>query len=335
MYIQWDVSYEPGELKAVGYKDDKVMVEKVAHTAGTAHGIRLESDNSQLAADGRDVSHVAFSIVDREGQLVPHAADQVTFHFRGPVRNLGLENGDPLDLSPHKVNKRKAFCGMGMGIFQSTPEQGDIELTAAGILGETLFERQTEVAIAVSRVVLRGEAGARAYTIRYTLDGSEPDGNSPIYTAPFAVTQACTVRAAIECDGERMLSLRADFAQGVKPKVIDLTHGNRKAAKLERPVGPFAGELVGEWTSAGQTLIFAADGSLSRHGAYGGKREPLGLWWYDYPADPFETPDDAGKGEIWWSDGKVSGLALADQTAVELRIETVGDTLVFSKVQLS
>jgi beta-galactosidase len=331
MYIQWDVPYEPGELKAVGYKGGKQLVEKVAHTAAAAYGIRLEADNVQLAEYNRDVSHVAFSIVDRDGHLVPHAADRVTFHLRGPVRNLGLDNGDPLDLSPHKVNERKAFYGMGMGIFQSTLEPGDIELTAAGILGETLFDRQTQVAIAVSRAMLRGEAAARAYTIRYTLDGTEPDGNSPLYTEPFVVTQACTVRAAIECDGERLLSLRADFAQGVKPKVIDLTHGNRKAAKLERPVGPFAEQIVGEWSSEGQTLIFAADGTLSRHGVYGGKKEPLGFWWYDYPADPFETPDDAGKGEIWWSDGKVSGLALKDQTAEVLRIASGSTTLVFEK----
>jgi hypothetical protein len=220
---------------------------------------------------------------------------------------------------------------MGLGIFQSTMEPGDIEVTAAGILGDTLFERETQVAIAVSRVMLRGEAGGRAYTVRYTLDGSEPDGSSPLYTEPFVVTKACTVRAVIECDGERLFSLRADFAQGVKPKVIDLTHGNRKAAKLERPNGPFAGEMVGEWSSAGQTLIFAADGTLSRHGVYGGKKEPLGFWWYDYPADPFETPDYAGRGEIWWSDGKVSVLALEEQSAAKVRVETQGNAIVFEK----
>ena len=34
-------------------------------------------------------------------------------------------------------------------------------------------------------------------TIRYTLDGSDPDLDSAIYTEPFAVTESCTVKATI------------------------------------------------------------------------------------------------------------------------------------------
>ena len=37
--------------------------------------------------------------------------------------------------------------------------------------------------------------------VRYTLDGSQPDESSPVYTEPFAVTAAVTIKAYATCEG--------------------------------------------------------------------------------------------------------------------------------------
>lgn len=37
--------------------------------------------------------------------------------------------------------------------------------------------------------------------VRYTLDGSQPDESSPVYTEPFAVTTAATIKAYATCEG--------------------------------------------------------------------------------------------------------------------------------------
>ncbi|MBZ5586737.1 MAG: DUF4982 domain-containing protein, partial [Acidobacteriia bacterium] len=51
--LRWDdVSYEPGELKAVAYKGKERIVEAVMRTAGPPVSIRLTPDRSALAATG-------------------------------------------------------------------------------------------------------------------------------------------------------------------------------------------------------------------------------------------------------------------------------------------
>jgi beta-galactosidase len=335
MVLCWDVPYVPGTLEARGFKDDKQVVEKSVRTASMAQGIQVQADNQALLPDGRDISHVEFRIVDKEGNLVPHANDLITFHTRGPVRNLGMENGDPLDLTPHKVNYRKAFYGMGLGIFQSTSEKGDIELTAAGIVGDTRFEESTQAAIAVTRLMLRGSLREKSCAVHYTMDGSLPDRSSPQYDQPLAIAEPCTIRAAIYIDGEWIMNVYADFVKGRKEKVIDLTHGNRNVDSLPRPHGPFDEEMVGQWESGTQKLVFVKDGSVHRAvqkaKAEGRVFEHVGYWWYDFPDDPFETPDDAGKGEIWWPDGQISKLYLENQEAQRVVMDLQGHTLVFHK----
>ena len=57
--LRWiDVAYEPGELKAVAYKDGKQIGEAVMRTAGEPAAIRLTPDRTTLSASGDDLCYV-------------------------------------------------------------------------------------------------------------------------------------------------------------------------------------------------------------------------------------------------------------------------------------
>jgi beta-galactosidase len=332
MHLSWDVPYAPGVLEAVARIGGKITVRKRIATASDPVGILLSEDNRRMEANGKDISHVAFDIVDREGNPVPGADNNVRFHIEGPARNIGMENGDPLDLTPAKSVSRKAFYGKGMGIVQSTCEQGDIEVTAVGILGNRWFENTSRVTIGISRIALRGDLRPRLFEIYYTLDGSEPDRQSLKYDSSFRVLDTCTIRAVVFSGEEVIMDIQSEFTKGVREKVIDLTHGNAKPTEGARPTGPFDNHVIGQWDYREQLLYFEADGTVRRKAAYGGKLELVGDWWYDFPADPFEQPDYAGTGEIWWNGGKRSRIQLADQRAEQLIVESHGQSMRFSKV---
>jgi beta-galactosidase len=51
----WDVPFEAGEIKAVGRKGGKVIVEEKVITTGLPAAIRLSVDRSIIDADNRDV----------------------------------------------------------------------------------------------------------------------------------------------------------------------------------------------------------------------------------------------------------------------------------------
>ncbi|MFZ5495543.1 MAG: DUF4982 domain-containing protein [Verrucomicrobiota bacterium] len=127
----WDVPYEPGELKAVGYDRHGVAVATgIVRTAGPAAALELTVDRAGLSADGRDVAHVTVRALDASGVFVPLAGDQVTFELAGPARLIGVDNGDPASHESYQGTTRKLFNGMALALIQSRPEPGAIQLTA-------------------------------------------------------------------------------------------------------------------------------------------------------------------------------------------------------------
>ena len=326
MYIQWDVAYVPGKLKVTAKKDGRIAAEKTVRTASEPADFKLYADNRALAPDGRDVSHVTFEIVDKDGNFVPQACDRIVIEALGPVCNLGMENGDPLDLTPAKVNYRKAFYGLGLGIFQSTFEQGDIELIAGGILGEHIFEKEARVSIAVNQVMLRGTLKERKFDIYYTTDGSEPTQRAAKYTGAFTLCDTCTVKAGVYENGQLVLSLEDSFKKGKKPKIVDLTHGN-KVHDISK--GPFAKEMIGTWETEGQQYIFRPGGVVV---SVRENSTEEGRWWYDYPTDPFEAPEYAGMGEMIWKDGsEIFKIDLKSQQCEALNVRHKCSCVVFMK----
>jgi beta-galactosidase len=215
----WQVPYSPGELKAVAYsKEGKLTATTAFQTAGPPTAIKLETDNASFKPDRTDNAVLTFSITDKDGVTVPWNMNRVDFRVSGPTRLLGYENGDPADVTPNQAGYRNAFYGMGRGFYQATAVDGPVEVTAAAILGDTsLGSLNTggprQVAIAVSRVALRGLLPDARIQIRYTLDGSDPNLQSALYTGPFIIDKELTVKALVMRDGQSYMSLSSWFCK--------------------------------------------------------------------------------------------------------------------------
>ncbi|MFC0538317.1 beta-galactosidase GalA [Pelagicoccus mobilis] len=96
--LAWDVVYDPGELKAVGFRKGKATLEKVIRTTGTAVAYELDAERSEIFANGEDVSVVTMRILDAAGDVVPTADDLARFEIEGPGRIIGVGNGNPSSL---------------------------------------------------------------------------------------------------------------------------------------------------------------------------------------------------------------------------------------------
>ncbi|MEM7550443.1 MAG: glycoside hydrolase family 2 TIM barrel-domain containing protein [Bacteroidota bacterium] len=130
MNLEWVVPYQAGKLEARAYKNGEV-VSHTHHTAEASAKIELTSDKTALAANGNSVAHITVRVLDENGYFVPHADNLINFEVDGPAKIIGVENGDPLDHDPHKVNYRKAFNGMCLLMVQSTEDSGSITITAS------------------------------------------------------------------------------------------------------------------------------------------------------------------------------------------------------------
>ena len=94
-HLRWKAIYQPGEVKAVGYKNGKKEMETVVATTGEPYKLELTSDRTTVLSDGRDVAVVNVKVLDEEGRFVPDANISLGLNVEGPFRILGVGNGDP------------------------------------------------------------------------------------------------------------------------------------------------------------------------------------------------------------------------------------------------
>ena len=130
--LMWmDTKYEPGTVKVVAYNDrGEAVATREVHTAGEPYRILLEADRDTIAADGRDLSFITVKVVDREGNLCPHAQHQISYKVSGEGFYRAGANGNSVSLELFHVPEMRVFNGMMTAIVQSTEEAGTITLTA-------------------------------------------------------------------------------------------------------------------------------------------------------------------------------------------------------------
>ncbi len=128
--LSWNVPYEAGNIKVVGYKDGKQVLEEQINTAGKPSKVNLSVDRREINADGEDLAYVTVRIEDKNGNLCPNAANLVNFSVKGAGELVAVDNGNQISLESFQANHRKAFSGMCLAIIKSSKTGGKITLTA-------------------------------------------------------------------------------------------------------------------------------------------------------------------------------------------------------------
>ena len=117
----FDVAYEPGELKAVAYRQGQKIGEHSVRTAGPATKLDLQVDRTRLHADGMDLCYVTISMRDADGNLCPLAMNELTFTAEGAVKFMGVANGDQMGMEPLTDNTHTLFYGQAVAVLRSKP----------------------------------------------------------------------------------------------------------------------------------------------------------------------------------------------------------------------
>jgi beta-galactosidase len=132
--LMWmNVKYEPGNIKVVAFDEKGNPVsEKEIHTAGKPTKIVLSPDRKIIKADGKDLSYVTVSVVDKNGIECPTATNQLKFNVKGKASYRAACNGDATSLEIFHLPTMKLFSGKLVVIVQASKEEGNIELSVTG-----------------------------------------------------------------------------------------------------------------------------------------------------------------------------------------------------------
>lgn len=151
-HLSWETIYQPGVVKAVGYRNGKRILSQTVSTTDMPSEIVLISQGTELKADNEDVAVVKVELKDKQGRFVPDACLPLSIELIGEARILGVGNGDPAFQDEERPTNADArtfhittFNGLAQILIQSKTQTGVVRLK---VKGESLPESVLELHIA-------------------------------------------------------------------------------------------------------------------------------------------------------------------------------------------
>ena len=118
-YLVWEVPYEPGTLKAIGYKNKKEVSRYQISTVGQPHTILLEPNKKNIYSNGKDMIVVKIHILDKMGRKIPLGNTSITLVTSKGFEIVGVGNGDPTNTQSERSNHIKLYNGKALVILRS------------------------------------------------------------------------------------------------------------------------------------------------------------------------------------------------------------------------
>ncbi|CAK7084020.1 MAG: Putative beta-glucuronidase [Parabacteroides sp.] len=140
--LVWKVPYKAGKIEARAKNRNEIVATDLQQTASSAYAVVFSANKLVLRAGTDDVVRLELSVVDRNGVLCPYASDELFFDLQGPVRLLGVDNGDPIDMFPYKLPRCRVFRGKCVLLLQATNTSGTAVLA---IRSNKLIEKKITI----------------------------------------------------------------------------------------------------------------------------------------------------------------------------------------------
>lgn len=117
LHLSWDVPYEPGEIRAEGFRDGKLAAVRTISTTGEPARLEAHTEHNPLRV--KKLALIEISCRDARGRLVPDAACSVHCRVEGCARLVGMDGGNPRDLSLYGNPHRKMLAGRLLAVIRA------------------------------------------------------------------------------------------------------------------------------------------------------------------------------------------------------------------------
>ncbi|QEH37231.1 Beta-galactosidase [Aquisphaera giovannonii] len=137
--LRWDdVTYRPGGLEVVAYREGKEWARDRVSTTGEPAKLRISPERPGVRADGRDLAFFTVAVADGEGRTVPRSHNLVEFAVDGPGEIVAVGNGDATSHEPFQARRRSAYNGLCQVIVKGRPGSAGritVRATSPGLAG--------------------------------------------------------------------------------------------------------------------------------------------------------------------------------------------------------
>lgn len=127
----FETAYQPGELKAVCYRDGQAAETDTLRTAGEEVHLQVDLDRAALKGDGADLCYAMVSLRDERGLLNPQAVEEVTVTAEGAGVLQGMGNADVETGGHYDCNTWQTFGGYVLAVVRAGTEPGEITVNVS------------------------------------------------------------------------------------------------------------------------------------------------------------------------------------------------------------
>lgn len=125
----FEITYQPGELKAVGYGANGIDGECILRTAADEVELDARADRTEITADGADLSFVTVGLKDTAGICNLNAVKEITVEVEGAGYLQGFGSADPQATLSYDDVTWPTYDGLVLAAVRSNGEKGEIKVT--------------------------------------------------------------------------------------------------------------------------------------------------------------------------------------------------------------
>lgn len=127
-----DTIYRPGTVIAEGYVNGIPAAKEEMKSYGDPFALKITAESESI---------VSVSVVDRQGNRVEDADDEVTFRAEGGVV-LGVGNGDNCFVNAERADRVKLFYGRALAVVNGARETVRVTVSAPGLESDSCLLRK-------------------------------------------------------------------------------------------------------------------------------------------------------------------------------------------------
>ena len=135
----FELVYQPGELKAVSFRNGQKDGETILRTAGEVKQFTANVVHPVLKADRQSLSFIELELMDAAGIKNEQQIKPVAISVQGPGELLGYGSANPSEEgNSYQDTVQKSFNGRLMAVIRSTGKKGNIKVTFTADQAEPL-----------------------------------------------------------------------------------------------------------------------------------------------------------------------------------------------------
>ncbi|MDT0689993.1 glycoside hydrolase family 2 TIM barrel-domain containing protein [Salegentibacter sp. F188] len=123
--ISWEVPYNAGKLRALGFEDGKQVAEYEVETFGKVSKLEVTTTKASFSEEG-EIVILDVLLTDRKGNEVTNQDRMISFQVEGQAKILALESGDRDSHEKYQAPQRKTYKGKLRAYIKTMKGEDDL-----------------------------------------------------------------------------------------------------------------------------------------------------------------------------------------------------------------